>query len=279
MNRTIGIVGLGLIGGSFAKAIKSTRPELCVLGYDRDNQTMKAALCEGIIAAPLNPRSLAGCHTLILALYPDAIERYARDNLQYLPNGTVVTDLCGIKGEVASFLSTQCKTYGLFYLGAHPMAGKERWGYAFADAGLFRGASMILTPAPDVPETEISWFHDLCIDVGFSRTVQTTPEDHDRIIAYTSQLAHIVSGAYMKSPTAAEHDGFSAGSYRDLTRVAKLNEDMWTELFLANRNNLSWEIQEVISHLREYQQALDQNDANRLKKLLAEGRQRKETLG
>jgi len=275
VGKVIGIVGLGLIGGSFAKAINS--PGVSVLGYD---------LCEDIVNRAIDDNAIDGvlespeqCDVLVLALYPSAAAEYVAKNADKLCEGLVITDLCGVKRSVFEKIEPICQKAGAFYIGAHPMAGKECWGYEFADSKLFEEASMLLTPASNVPEDAIDDMYVLCLQAGFGKIVVTTPQEHDEIIAFTSQLAHIVSGAYMKSPTAEKHDGFSAGSYRDLTRVAKLNENMWTELFLDNSENLSREISVVIKHLEDYKSALDNRDADELKKLLREARVRKETIG
>lgn len=271
----VGIVGLGLIGASFAKALSAAG--VVVRGADIRADVVERAYKEKTIAAPME--KLSECSTLVIALYPAAAIQYLQEHAGELTAGTLVCDLCGVKKQVYAQLKPICDAAGATYIGAHPMAGKECWGYEYSDAGLFQGASMILTPAPGADVQQVDRLRALCIQAGFARTVEATPEEHDRIIAYTSQLAHIVSGAYMKSPTAERHDGFSAGSYRDLTRVAKLNEEMWTELFMANCENLSAEISDVICHLQEYQKALDQKDETRLKALLREARERKEQIG
>lgn len=275
VEKVIGIVGLGLIGGSFAKAIHGHGVK--VLGWDIKEEVVKCAMDDKVIDGEL--ASPSDCDVLVLALYPGVAAEYVATHKDGLKNGLIITDFCGVKRSVYSKIEPICKDAGAYYIGAHPMAGKERWGYDFADESLFKDASMLLTPAPNAPSESVDFLHELCMKAGFTKVIVTTPEEHDRIIAYTSQLAHIVSGAYMKSPTAESHEGFSAGSYRDLTRVARLNENMWTELFLDNSENLSREISVVIEHLEEYKRALDNSDAVELKALLREGRVRKETIG
>lgn len=275
VGKVIGIVGLGLIGASFAKAISNCGMQ--VLGWDICEDTVKRALKEKTIDGVLDTPE--ECDILILALYPKNAAKYVEEHKLHLGKGLVITDLCGVKRSVYSKIEPICAETGAFYIGAHPMAGKECWGYEFSDAAMFENASMLLTPADNVPQEAIDDINILCIRAGFGKIIVTTPEEHDEIIAYTSQLAHIVSGAYMKSPTAERHDGFSAGSYRDLTRVAKLNENMWTELFLDNGENLSREISMVIKHLEEYKDALDRRDEAQLKELVRQARIRKETIG
>lgn len=273
----IGIVGLGLIGASFAKSIRKT--DAVLYGADTNPATLCFALDEKTVDFELTRENLSEIDVLFLALYPNGIFDYVRENAHFLRRGAIVCDFCGVKKAIAEVIAPICDEYGLVYIGGHPMAGKERWGYAYADETLFEHASMLLTPVLSARKEQIEMVAGLCRTAGFSRVISTTAEEHDAVIAYTSQLAHVVSGAYMKSKTAEKHDGFSAGSYRDLTRVAKLNENMWTELFLYNRTHLLDEIDAVIGHLQEYREALADNDESRLKDLIREARERKETLG
>ncbi len=273
----IGIVGLGLIGASFVKAIR--KADAVIFGADTNPATMKFALDEKTVDTQLTRENLPEIDILFLALYPNGIFEYMRENARFLRQGTIVCDFCGVKQAIADILGPICAEHGLVYIGGHPMAGKERWGYAYADETLFEHASMLLTPDQAATSAQIETIVNLCKIAGFSRVICTTAEEHDATIAYTSQLAHVVSGAYMKSKTAEKHDGFSAGSYRDLTRVAKLNENMWTELFLYNRTHLVEEIDAVIDRLQEYREALAEENEPRLKELIREARERKETLG
>ncbi len=158
------------------------------------------------------------------------------------------------------------------------MAGRECWGFSGSDADLFTDASMILTPTEHTPESALKFLSGLFASVGFGRITITTAQEHDSMIAFTSQLAHVVSSAYIKSPRARQHKGFSAGSYKDLTRVAKLNAPMWTELFLENADYLAEEIDTIIAHLAEYRQAITQGDGARLCGLLEDGKNIKEEL-
>lgn len=277
MKQRIGIVGLGLMGASFAKAIR--KADVVLYGYDIHEPTMRFALDEGVVDETLTQENLAEMEYLFLAVYPSQIVEYMQKNAQFMKPGAVICDFCGVKRAIEEKLLPICEENRLVYIGGHPMAGKERWGYAYADDTLFENASMLLAPSAQAREAQIQTVETLCKQAGFQRVIRTTAKEHDEIIAYTSQLAHIVSGAYMKSETAERHNGFSAGSYRDLTRVAKLNENMWTELFLVNRENLIAEIDEVILHLSEYRAALAQEDAAELKALIREARERKERLG
>lgn len=273
----IGIVGLGLIGGSYAKAIKE-KTNWEVFGSDTDEATVWQALEQNAVDGILDASLLSECEIVILALYPAAILSYAKKMSAYFSKSCLVMDAGGVKGAVCAPLARLSKQAGFSFLGAHPMAGREFSGFSYAKGNLFQGASIVLTPQSEFPSHLLAKAEAFYRALGFTRVEITTPEHHDRMIAFTSQLAHVVASSYIKSPAAKNHVGFSAGSYRDLTRVARLNPDMWTRLFLDNRQNLSEEIEILISHLSEFKQALDAQDAEALHKLLEEGAQLKEEI-
>lgn len=276
-NLTVGIVGLGLIGGSMAKA--AHRCGHRVLGCDKAPEVMAQALAEGVLAGELTESALGECDLLLLALYPQAAVEHLTRWAPAVGRQCVVIDLCGVKRAVCGPLEQLARQHGFLYLGGHPMAGMEKSGYGVSRGDLFQKASMILTPAPDFPapvlERVESWF----LSLGFGRVQRSTPEEHDRIIALTSQLAHVISCAYIGSPTALGFLGFSAGSFQDMTRVARLDEDMWTELFLDDEDFLTAELEELIGHLTDYRNALRAKDTQRLHDLLKEGRELKATAG
>lgn len=273
-NLTVGIVGLGLIGGSMAKAAHSCGHR--VLGCDKAPEVMAQALAEGVLAGELTESALGECDLLLLALYPQAAVEHLTRWAPAVGRQCVVIDLCGVKRAVCGPLEQLARQHGFLYLGGHPMAGMEKSGYGVSQGDLFQKASMILTPAPDFPapvlERVESWF----LSLGFGRVQRSTPEEHDRIIALTSQLAHVISCAYIGSPTALGFLGFSAGSFQDMTRVARLNETMWTELFLENRDYLAQEIDSLAQRLAEYGRAVGQGDREALYSLLQQAHQRKE---
>lgn len=274
---TVGIVGIGLIGGSLAKALKAYT-EHTVLGYDNDPATLQYAQLTGTIDGVLTPEAAATCDYLFLATYPKATVDYLAGVAPHLSAKNVVLDCGGVKEEVCRSCWALAEQYGFTFIGGHPMAGLHRSGIKYATADLYQNASMILTPQNTKDIALLERVTALIKSMGFSVVTVTTPEQHDRVIAFTSQLAHVVSNAYVKSPQAAVHRGFSAGSYQDLTRVARLNEVMWTELFLANRENLKAEIDTLIQSLQEYREALEQNDSERLQALLKDGSDRKERI-
>lgn len=260
----IGIIGLGLIGSSLAEAF-SVKTNHEIYGFDIDPKVNQKALDKEYIKAIMEDDLLKDMDLLVLALYPNATLDYIISKRDKLKEGAIVLDTAGIKGAI-------CKKIweiedNFIFIGGHPMTGKHMSGIDYADKNLFVDSSMILVPGNrGCPQAIFDLFHA----IG-SKTIVSTPQEHDRMIAYTSQLAHIVSNAYVKSPQAPFHHGFSAGSYMDLTRVAYLNENMWADLFLLNDENLLYEINTIIDNLSKVKEAIENKDKDQLKKLLKEG--------
>lgn len=273
----IAIVGLGLIGGSIAKAIKYNTDNT-VYGYDIDRGVLLKAKLLGAVDEELTSDILPTCDMVILGLYPNDTLEFVRTHADKIKKGAIVMDSCGVKRVVCEPLWKVASENGFTFIGAHPMAGLHFLGFEYSDVGMFSEASMIIIPSKDVKIEDLEAVKSLYLKLGFTNIQISTPEEHDKIIAYTSQLAHVVSNAYVKSPEAEVHKGFSAGSYKDLTRVAKLNETMWTELFLENEDNLINEVDGIIANLQKYSKALKEHDAVTLKALLKEGRERKEKI-
>ena len=272
---TIGICGLGLIGGSMAKAYKSFGG-ITVYGYDKDETTLSFARLAGAIDGVLDERTVPHCDLILVALYPEATVEYLKAIAPCVNRDTLVMDLCGVKAEVCCVGFSLAEEYGFTFVGGHPMAGTQFSGFKHTRANLFRGAPLVIVPKEYNNIELLDRVKKLLAPAGFGAVSVTTAEDHDRVIAYTSQLAHVVSNAYVKSPTAQEHRGFSAGSYKDLTRVAWLNERMWAELFLDNKEPLIHELDTIISSLSEYRDAIESGDRERLTILLRDGREAKE---
>lgn len=275
--KTILIVGLGLIGGSIAKALRTFTPHR-VLAMDQDPEALDLAMACGAIEGPGYVEDLPQVDVLWLCLYPQAAVEFARKYGAALRENCIVSDACGIKNAVCPQLMELSRELGFVFVGGHPMAGKERSGFEASEATLFRGASYLLVPC-GAPDWAKDTMKELAMDMGFGRVVETTPEHHDEMIAYTSQLPHALACAYVLSPRCPQHKGFSAGSYRDVSRVARINETLWTELFLDNREALSRELSTLIENLSSIQFALDQEDGEALRALLRKGRQVKEALG
>jgi len=274
---TIGIIGLGLIGGSLAKAVKETT-DYRVLAFDKNQSVNLQAKLEGSADGVLNADNLAECDFVLVALYPGAATSYIKENAAKFKKGAVVIDCAGTKRNVCVAADKAAKKHGFIFVGGHPMAGTQNSGFRHSRSSLFKGAPMLLVPCPDESIKSLEKAKKFFLEIGFGSVVFTTADEHDRRIAYTSQLAHVVSNAYVKSPHASEHKGFSAGSYKDLTRVARLNEDMWAELFLENSDNLLYEIDFLINSLNEYKTAIEHKDSDKLKTLLREGVERKERV-
>lgn len=271
----IAIIGLGLIGGSLAKSIKTYTKYRC-WGMDCDQQALTKALADGAIDRKISPEQLKDAQLTIVCLHPQAtVEVLLANSDHFNPQGLVI-DVCGVKKAVMDAVLPTLKAKGVTFIGTHPMAGREFSGYDYATNDLFSHASFIMTPPENTPSEAIDFLERLAIELGFKRVVITTPAEHDATIAFTSQLAHIVSNGYIKSPTLKNESGFSAGSFLDLTRVARLNPAMWTQLFLYNREALLFEIDTIIKHLEEYQEALVENDGERLQYLLKIGSDLKE---
>nr|WP_325297431.1 prephenate dehydrogenase/arogenate dehydrogenase family protein [uncultured Dysosmobacter sp.] len=274
----VGIVGLGLIGGSMAKSIKA-RTAHTVFGADLDAETMTLARMCGAIDAPLTDENLPQCDLILIAIRPGAAIEWTRRHAGSIAKSAILVDLCGVKRTVVAGIGPIAEQYGFAYIGGHPMAGKERGGFTAATDSLYVGASMILTPDKRTDMQLLETLKAFFLDIGFAGLTFSDPEEHDRIIAFTSQLAHIVSSAYVKSPEAQRRRGFSAGSFQDMTRVARLDEDMWTELFLDDADYLTRELDEIILHLSEYRTALKAKDGQALRALLKDGREKKATAG
>ena len=267
----IAVIGLGLIGGSICKAIKKYTDHTC-FGLNRNPDVISAALKDKAIDKEIAVDNLNEADIVIICLYPKQIISFAAENINKFKKGCIVIDAGGIKTEICEKLYPVFKDSGVYFIGAHPMAGREYSGYDYSQAELFINASFIVTPYPGTPAEKIKSIEDLIKKIGFGKFVVTNPHDHDKTIAYTSQLAHIVSNAYVKSPTIENEAGFSAGSFLDLTRVAKLNEDMWSSLMMLNREFLGAELKNIIDNLNQYLYALENENKDYLFELLRAGR-------
>ena len=261
-----------------AKSIKA-RTGHTVYGIARSEETLMMARMCGAIDGALTDETLPQCDLILVAIRPQAAIDWVRDHADRIAKSAILVDLCGVKRTVVAAISPIAEAHGFAYIGGHPMAGKERGGFTSATEDLYVGASMILTPDKRTDMQLLELLKSFFLDIGFASLTFSTPEEHDRIIAYTSQLAHIVSSAYIKSPEAQRRRGFSAGSFRDMTRVARLDEDMWTELFLDDADYLTEELDILIQHLQEYAAVLKDRDAQKLHDLLKDGREKKASAG
>ncbi|MEA4965182.1 MAG: prephenate dehydrogenase/arogenate dehydrogenase family protein [Oscillospiraceae bacterium] len=273
----VGIVGLGLIGGSLVKAFHAAGRDR-VLAFDREETVLSFALLSEVVDGVLDETTVSQCDLLLIALYPQTAIDCLQAMAPHIAKTAVVLDCCGVKRSVCAAGFALAEQYGFTFVGGHPMAGTHNSGFKYAKETLFRGAPMVLVP-PTFDNIELlSRIKEMLAPVGFGKFSVTTAERHDETIAFTSQMAHLVSSAYIKSPAAARHKGFSAGSYKDMTRVAWLNPAMWTDLFLENRDNLLTELDCLTACLGAYRDALARGDGEVLEQLLEEGRRRKEEV-
>jgi prephenate dehydrogenase len=271
----VAIAGLGLIGGSFAKAI-AARTRHRVTGYDISADVERRALDAGLIdGAGLN--TFDGADLTLIALYPGAAAEFMRVNARRFKPGSIVVDMCGVKRYIVK-AARGLFGEGVTYIGGHPMAGREYSGFDASRTELFDGASMILTPDETVGPDKLERARNFFLALGFGGVTLTTPDRHDEIIAFTSQMAHIVSSGYAQNPIARNFSGFSAGSFADMTRVAKLDENMWTELFLLNADYLTEQLDILVENLAGFRERIAARDAEGLKSMLRRGREIKEYL-
>ena len=274
---TVGIVGLGLIGGSFAKAYKASGTAV-VLGHDLDSSTKEFARLSGVIDGALTRENIRTCDLILFAIPPRAVVRFIRDHAEDFTAHPLLIDCAGTKRIVCDAVFPLAKEHGFTFLGGHPMAGSHNSGFKYSRADLYVGAPMVLVPPTFDDIRLLDRAKSLLAPAGFGRISVTTAAEHDRMIAFTSQLAHIVSNAYIQSPTAGSHKGFSAGSYQDMTRVAWLDADMWTELFLENSDCLLTELDTLITCLQDYRNSIAAGDAEALRCRLNYGKHRKEEV-
>ncbi len=272
----VGILGLGLIGGSLARAYALEGHT--VYAAEKDESILSFAILAGAVHEKLDRNTIPQCDLILLAIYPDGSASWLEANAHLVSKTAMVIDCCGIKKEICARCFPVAATHGFIFVGGHPMAGSQFSGFKYSRASMFEGAPMVLVPPVFDNMVLLDRVKQVLEPCHFGRFSVTTAEDHDKKIAFTSQMAHIVSNAYVKSPTALEHKGYSAGSYKDLTRVAWLNPRMWAELFLENRDNILFELDYFIDSLNAYRDAISQENMPQLVKLLEDGKRRKEEV-
>ena len=267
----VGILGLGLIGGSLARA------------YALEGHTVYAiqrneSMLSGAVHGRLDETTIPECDLILLAIYPGGCAGWLEEHAHLISKDALVLDCCGIKREVCARCFPLAEKYGFTFVGGHPMAGSQFSGFKYSRANLFHGAPMVLVPPVFDDIALLDRVKTALKPCRFGSFSVTTAEDHDKMIAFTSQMPHILSNAFIKSPTALNHKGFSAGSYKDLTRVAWLNPQMWAELFLENKENVLFELDTYLNNLSAYRDAIAANDMDKLVALLDEGKKRKEEV-
>ena len=276
--RNIAVIGLGLIGGSLAKAI-AERTDYHIMAKNRTRSTLLQAIEDGAVHEELTDENISQADMIILGLYPEEAVEYMESIGDRVKKSALVIDVSGIKRYICEKMPPIAEKHGFVFVGTHPMAGKEKGGYFNSEAALFQGASFIITPTGGEHSEQVEWLTEFASDLGFGMHVICSPEEHDRMIAFTSQLPHVLANAYVQSPQCLNHRGFSAGSYRDVSRVARLNEHLWAELFLQNSDALTQELDLLIRNITEMCDAIKANDRETLETILGRGRKVKEELG
>lgn len=272
----VGILGLGLIGGSMARAF--AKAGHTVFAAEQDDSVLGFAELAGVVNNRLDCNTIPACDLILLAIYPGGCVNWLENNAHLVSSDTLVMDLCGVKEEICSRCFPLAEKYGFTFVGGHPMAGSHNSGFKASRSNLFQSAPMVLVP-PRFDEMQLlQRVKDALAPCNFGSFSVCTAQEHDRVIAFTSQMPHVLSNAYIKSPTACGHKGFSAGSYKDLTRVAWLNPQMWAELCMENRKNMLFELDTYISNLQAYRTALENNNTDALISLMDEGKRRKEEV-
>ena len=272
----VGILGLGLIGGSMARAFSKAGHR--VYAADQDQNILAFSQLAGAVHGTLNADTIPACELVLLAIYPSGCVRWLEENCTLIGKNALVMDLCGVKEEVCAHCFPLAEKYGFTFVGGHPMAGSHNSGFKASRSNLFQGAPMVLVPAKFDDILLLQRVKDALGPCNFGGFSVCTAQEHDRLIAFTSQMPHVLSNAFIKSPTAMQHKGFSAGSYKDLTRVAWLNPGMWAELCMDNRQNMLSELDAYIHNLEKYRTALQNKDTQALIALFEEGKRRKEEV-
>ena len=272
----VGILGLGLIGGSMARAF--SKAGHTVYAAETDENIAEFAQLAGAVHGVLDTDTILSCDLILLAIYPGGCIQWLAENCAHIAPNTLVMDLCGVKEEICAHCFPLAEKHGFTFVGGHPMAGSHNSGFKASRSNLFQGAPMVLVPAKFDEMQLLQRVKDALEPCNFGSFSVCTAQEHDRLIAFTSQMPHVLSNAFIKSPTAMQHKGFSAGSYKDLTRVAWLNSQMWAELCMDNRENMLFELDAYIQNLEKYRSALQNEDTQALIALLDEGKRCKEEV-
>ncbi|MBQ4269354.1 MAG: prephenate dehydrogenase/arogenate dehydrogenase family protein [Clostridia bacterium] len=262
--KKIAIIGLGIIGGSLAGAL--TNAGYRVDGTDLNEKSVQIAMEKGYIQAEATAKD--NYDAVFIAIPPKATAALLETGT--FKDGAFVADICGVKKLPERAVYAKKRNYR--YIGLHPMAGKETSGILSATPTLFQNANLVITIAPETDENTLKEARKFAKEIGFGKIVECSADEHDQKIALTSQLAHIVSNAYVKSGQVRGCDGFTGGSFQDMTRIAGVDERVWTDLYFSNKENLLNELNGLISHLQEYVTALNADDEKALAELLKAGR-------
>ena len=262
--KKIAVIGLGIIGGSICASL--TKAGYSIDGVDLDKNTMQIALEKGFISG--FAEDISTYDVVLIATPPHATLKILNETA--FQNNAIVSDICGIKSLMEREVYAKPRNYR--YVGLHPMAGKETSGIQSASSELFNGANLVITLNEQTNTEALQEIKTLANAMRFGRIVECSAEEHDRKIAFTSQLAHIVSNAYVKSPQVRNCKGFTGGSFQDMTRIAGVDERIWTELYMCNRAFVLEELEGLIDQLSVYRDALKEENAEKLSDALKDGR-------
>ncbi len=277
---TYGFVGLGLMGGSFARAIRErvlSRPGStgCILACDMNAASLSQSAADGIIDGSFAPQAaaemLSRSHLVFICLYPHATLEFMAEHRDCFRPGSIVTDISGVKAGIVRRLPEILRP-DVDFISGHPMAGSEKEGYTHASAKIFRGRNYILMPLEQNKPEHLDFFKNLVTDLGFTRIIETDAQVHDHKIAFTSQLCHVIAAALVDSAEDTQITAFGGGSFEDLTRIAMINAPLWTELFAANKDELLGHIGGFQRSLEEFRRCLEADDIESLCRLLEEVR-------
>ena len=276
---TFAIVGLGLIGGSYAKALRNLRVKK-VLGMDISQGIARACLNANMIdeVVEADGSNLQEADVIICSVYPEAMVGFVKQNVQNFTEGMLMTDATGVKGTMPRKIQ-ELLPEGCEFISGHPMAGRQGSGLGMSDAAIFNNSNYIIAPTERNTLEAVSWLEEFAKALGCARSVKVSTEDHDKIIAYTSDLPHITAVALVNSASYNENTQyFIAGGFRDATRVADINPDLWSDLFLSNRDNVISEIENYQNQLERWKKAIKENDRDALKKIMREAGPRRRSL-
>ena len=270
----VGIIGLGLIGGSAARAYKEAG--YTVLSHDKDKVMLDYAMLCGAVDGVLSPADLGNCDLVLICLYPRAAITYLTENAAFFAKGNLVIDFCGTKKGICEVGFALAKEHGFLFVGGHPMAGTHNSGFKYSRSDMFSGAPMVIVPPVYDDMALLDRIKKALSPLSFGSISVTNAEKHDKMIAFTSQLPHVLACSYISDPLALSHKGFSAGSFLDVTRVAFINDVMWSELFIDNADHLCDEIDELIKNLSVFKAAIKNEDKQALSQMMIKSRELKE---
>ncbi len=262
------IVGLGVMGGSYAKALSKRGYKIsCITLEQKDiDYALEHKMIEKGVTYP-SPEFIGEADVIVMALYPHTFIEWIKENQKYMKSGAILTDVTGVKGcvvyEVQSLLRPDVE-----YIPAHPMAGRERSGVEFSDDSVFRGANFIVTPTEKNTSEAIKFCKEFGKELGFNKISELTPEEHDKMIAFLSQLTHCIAVTLMTCNTMPHLEKYTGDSFRDLTRIAKINDRMWSELFVSNKPALLEEIDAFEAELLKLRKYIEDGNIDDMRAMM-----------